>query len=323
MRLPHHLVNSLFFTFETVEEFITALGIDADSADGREILRLSELGLPPITSQTALATMIGINPGLVWSLQNRTRKYYREFSIPKGKSRRHIQAPKIALKIIQKWLSIHLQNRFSAPNHVFGFVNGKSHIDAAKQHLGANWIISLDIKDFFQTTPQKLVEISLISMGYNEESASLISSISCLNGYLAQGSPCSPVLSNICFQEIDAQLIALTKGYDARISRYADDVVISGCGDIPDDIKENASKIIQSSVWNISHEKTLLSKSPDRLKVHGLLVHGDNIRLTKGYRNRIRAIRHLVSIGRIPKEAENRALGHLNYSNQVDLAAKK
>lgn len=57
---------------------------------------------------------------------------------------------------------------------------------------------------------------------------------------------------------------------------------------------------------------------PNRLKVHGLLVHGEKVRLTKGYRNRIRAYKHLYGKDKIKDEDVKRIVGHITYASQVE-----
>ncbi|MFP3454277.1 hypothetical protein R0K30_21970, partial [Bacillus sp. SIMBA_154] len=70
-------------------------------------------------------------------------------------------------------------------------------------------------------------------------------------------------------------------------TRYADDVVLSGRGQPPDDLKAFVRQTIEAGGWKLSERKEKLATKPNRLKVHGLLVDGDSPRLTKGYRHRI------------------------------------
>lgn len=286
--------------------------------NGLEIRRLADLGLPPITSVNALATMIGVNQGLVWSLANRTARHYRIFTIPKGKGFRRIQAPRIALKVIQKWLSIHLERKYSVPSHVYGFVQGRSHIDAAERHVKSQWVLSVDIEDFFPTTPAARIVQELMRLGYASSSAMLISRLACLNGYLSQGSPASPILSNFAFREMDISLAGLAEHFGAQLSRYADDITFSSVGEYPSVLLEQIERVFSQSVWKIATHKTQLSLAPHRLKVHGLLVHGDKIRLTKGYRNKLRAYRHSLAAGKVRDEDLATVIGHLTYEDQVE-----
>lgn len=317
MRLPHSLINSKFFLFDSAVELVGAVGSDISQDDIAEIQRLDELGLAPVISRDVLAVMIGVNPGLIWSMERNPSKYYRHFIIKKGKGNRHIFAPKVALKIIQKWLSHQFGEIYSPPEHVFGFVPGRSHLQAASVHCGASWVFSVDIKDFFPSITAAQVQNTFVAMGYNASASEFITRFCCLSGVLAQGAPTSPILSNLAFREADKKIADIASHYEARLSRYADDIVFSGTGELPTDLPTKVAQLFDELPWNLAPEKTEAAILPKRLKVHGLLVHGNHIRLTKGYRNRIRAYQHLLASGKILEEDRKRVEGHLKYASQV------
>lgn len=317
MRLPHPLLNSPFFLFDSVDELLRALGDSVDDAEREQVLALAGLGLPPVTSRGALSVMLGVNPGLVWSFLNRPAQHYRSFQIPKGRSFRTIDAPKVALKILQKWLSVQLQKVYVAPDHVFGFVTGRSHINAAEKHVNAKWVFSVDVRDFFPTTPRALVCSTLQDIGFAGDSADLVSRVTCLRDALAQGAPTSPVLSNMCFSNIDGSLQDLASQYGVNLTRYADDIVFSGTGVFPEVLSSDVAQLFDGGPWRLAGNKTELAMLPGRLKVHGLLVHGDKVRLTKGYRNKLRAYRHLLHAQRVRPEDVRTLKGHVAYSDSV------
>lgn len=318
MRLPHHLVSAPCFSFSEASDVVRALGPDRAYGEAEEITRLAEIGLPPVTSPNTLAVMMGYHPNFIWSILNRTRNHYRIFSIPKGQGSRRIEAPRVALKIIQKWLSFHFQNRWVPHKCVHGFVSGRSHITAAAQHLGARWVFSVDIKNFFPSTQAIQVRTALQELGYREElSLDCLMTLCCLNGRLVQGAPTSPSISNIALHDIDVILSDLADQYDIVFTRYADDIVFSGTGDIPSDLEKKVDQIFSKSAWKLSKTKRYLAVSPHRLKVHGLLVHGDRVRLTKRYRNRIRAYKYLAENNRIRPQDIATVNGHLSYAKQV------
>ena len=263
--------------------------------------------------------LLGINPGLIWSFENGFHRHYRQFSLPKGRRSRQIDAPRVALKIIQKWLSVHLQKTYRAPEHVFGFVPGRSHVMAAGVHCGARWIYSIDITDFFPSTPLAKVENAFVRIGYGADSSHLLARLCCLRGFLAQGAPTSPVVSNITFYTLDQRLIEIAGTFDVKLTRYADDIVFSGTHGLPESIIQVVKDAFTDTPWRLSEKKSKLSKSPQRLKVHGLLVHGEKIRLTKGYRNKIRAYQHLLSKNGVSPEDINKIRGHMRYANYISL----
>lgn len=318
MRLPQHLLHSPYFQFANLGELLKACADNVAEPELVDARRLADLGLPPVTSRMTLATMFGISPGLVWSFESRPQKHYRTFFIPKGKGMRRIDAPRIALKVIQKWLSVHLQRSYLPPEHVFGFVPTRSHVAAAAVHCEAKWIFSVDLKNFFQSTPDAVVVESLMRLGFGAQGASLIAGLCCLNGALAQGAPSSPVLSNICFLDMDERLSEIAAVHDIRLSRYADDITFSGTSEFPTSLSNDINGAFEAVPWRLAAEKTHFAMLPSRLKVHGLLVHGGRVRLTKGYRNRLRAFRHLFENNKVNAADRFRIAGHLNYGSFVE-----
>lgn len=317
MRPSHPLFESPYFQFKDLATLLRSLGDELTTAEHDEIRRLDGLGLPPISSRLLLATLIGVNPGLIWSFCKRPSRHYRIFKIPKGNQFRTIIAPRVALKIIQKWLSIQLERHYKAPDHVYGFVAGRSHLLAAQRHSSARWLVSVDVKNFFASTPQKSVETAFLKLGYNAQSAQLLGQLTCFNGFLVQGAPTSPILSNMCMAQVDEKLDIIATKQGTRLTRYADDIVFSGeAGAAPTDILEAIEQVFQDSPWLLAEDKTEVAEFPKRLKVHGLLVHGESVRLTKGYRNRLRAYAHLKATNNIEENA-SKIEGHLQYGRSV------
>jgi len=318
MRLPQPLLDSPYFVFSTIEEFARALDWKIQDEELDAIKSLNARGLPPVTSVVALSTMFGISAGLIWSFVNRPNRHYRTFTIPKGSSVRVITAPRVALKIIQKWLAVQLSKIYQPEPHVFGFVLGRSHVDAAQVHVNAKWVFSVDIHNFFPTTPNDLVVSSLRHLEFPQVSALLIARLACYKGTLPQGSPCSPVLSNICFSASDRILAVIARRYGVRLSRYADDIVYSGIGDFPASLIEDVNDLFAAPLpWTLSTHKTNFVSAPARLKVHGLLVSGTDVRLTKGYRKRLRAFRHSIDAGRVKESDQTKIKGHLRYGDFI------
>lgn len=321
MRLPHNLIERLTLVAGSPEELCAALGDAAGGEEVIEIERLSAAGLPPITSLNALSVMTGYNPGLVWALANRTARYYRLFEIPKGRVTRQIEAPRVALKLIQKWLSHHFSSKWKPLGEVHGFVPGRSHLTAASVHLRAEWILSIDLENFFPSTPIDQIRGSLRKLGYQDgDGLELLSSLLSFRGRLSQGAPTSPVISNIALSDIDGSLSVVARDFGIRFTRYADDITFSGTADVdfPDNLLAIVREKFTGTPWRISEKKIHVAKSPARRKVHGLLVHGNELRLTKGYRNRLRAYRHLMHLGGIAADDFRRVAGHLNYATQIE-----
>ena len=242
------------------------------------------------------------------------------FSIRKGKKTRQIFAPKVGLKVIQKWFATHLSNVVEFQPHVLGFIKGKSFVDASKIHIGARWVLSIDIVDFFSSIYKTNVVESLISENYPKKSAELIANLCCLNDVLAQGSPASPVLSNLFMKEIDIRLVELSQRYNICISRYADDITFSGKENYPENLPHDLQTIFEGTNLTLNTQKTYFADTSQgqRLKVHGLLIQQDKIALTKSYRNKLRAYKHMIQNEKVVEKDIKRLTGHIKFSEFIE-----
>src|SRR5207247_648376 len=129
MNAPPFLIS-----FSSSEQFLKALDDEVRNSYGLAFQNLVEKGLPPVVSIRCLATLFGFSPRFMGALYRSPHRYYRTFSIPKGKGQRTIHAPKVGLKIIQKWFSFYLAKALEFDQAVFGFIEGRSAISAAASH---------------------------------------------------------------------------------------------------------------------------------------------------------------------------------------------
>lgn len=317
MKLPQPLIESLLFQLFSLDDLFAALQGTVDENEQTRARDLFARGLPPIISVNSLSVMIGINSGIIWSFINRTHKHYSVFPIKKGKGTRQIESPRVALKVILKWLSHHLQRKYDPPEHVFGFVSKRSHIDAVLVHRDAQWAYGVDIENFFSTTPRSLIVNVFKKLGYADDIAIILSKLSCFADRLAQGAPTSPALSNFAFSEMDIRILELAKKYSCKVTRYADDIVFSGLGGFPESMRDDVTKIFSESCWKLAPHKEELQPLKGRIKIHGLLVSDGTVRLTKGYRNKLRAYKHILKTRGYQVENNRKLLGHIQYGMLV------
>jgi hypothetical protein len=96
---------------------------------------------------------------LTWHAQsNIAKKRYNVITIgKKSGGHRVIHAPYKGLKAMQRTINLILQCIFSPHEAAMGFVVGKSIVDNAKMHAGANYVYNIDLKDFFHSIDQARV----------------------------------------------------------------------------------------------------------------------------------------------------------------------
>ena len=231
------------------------------------------------------------------------QKRYKHFTIPKKSGGvREISAPVKGLKCMLTYLNVVFQAMYEPSASAMGFVPGRSIVDNAKVHTRKNYVFNTDMKDFFPSIHQariwKVLQIKPFSL--NAELASVIAGLCCMrdnngNGVLPQGSPCSPILTNIVCRQLDRRLLGLAKRFNLCYTRYADDITFSSDYNVFQEESEfmaEFKRIIADQHFVINDKKTRLQKKNQRQEVTGLVVN-EKVNIVREY---IRDIRNLLYI---------------------------
>ena len=255
---------------------------------------------------------------------------YKEFDIPKRSGgTRKITAPTGKLKDIQKCISVVLAPYYQMPDCVHGFAEGRSVATNAYKHTSKNYVLNIDLKDFFPTITYTRVMKSLQELGFNEEVSDIISRLCTIpmwderkemwRNALPQGSPSSPLLSNIVCSSLDQRLSALAQRYGVTYSRYADDMTFSSNHSVyaKDSIfLKELENIVESSGFKINEKKTRLQKKGSRQEVTGLIV-GEKVNTYRQFTKNLRAaVFQAETNGCTPHEFNN-IMGRVSYMAMV------
>ncbi|MEN9659438.1 MAG: hypothetical protein RL571_2903 [Pseudomonadota bacterium] len=97
-------------------------------------------------------------------------------------------------------------------------------------HLHKKNVLNVDLKDFFDSFNFGRVRgffIANNNFQLDPNIATVIAQIACYDNKLPQGSPCSPVITNLITHSLDIRLASLAKTSSCTYSRYADDITFS------------------------------------------------------------------------------------------------
>ena len=202
---------------------------------------------------------------------------------------RLISAPCAGLKIVQKRIADLLQ-RITPPDYLFAPVSGRSYVDNATQHLGANSVRTLDIEDFFPScTANKVIWFFRKRMDCSPDVAVLLRGVVTRHGSLPQGSPCSPILAYLCYVDMWEEIERLVSESGCQLSVYADDLTISG------------EIVPESLIWDI--KKTLFrhgfrhkprkerSKIKKPAEITGVILQGDRLLVPNRQHQKLHEVR--------------------------------
>lgn len=267
-------------------------------------------------SRKELAVILGYTPKSLTAIVYKTPQElkYTLFEIDKKSGgKRSIRAPIPKLKKLQSHLSHILYQCLSeiergrdAKPISFGFRRHRSITENASRHKRRRWVLNIDLEDFFPSFNFGRVRGFFLkdkAFSLHPEVATTIAQIACDGTALPQGSPCSPVVSELIAQILDARLVRLAKKYGVTYTRYADDITFSTSQkDFPPGLANVDT--IDPSIWHLSEElvskitgsgfainnaKTRMHFRGSRQMVTGLVVN-EKVNIRSDYYRRARAM---------------------------------
>ena len=234
----------------------------------------------------------------------------RKYKIPKGNGKyRFIMEPigeyKTFLKALNYELSkyIYKNNLFLDEQH--GFILGRGVVTNAKMHIGYDYTMKIDIKNFFDSINLYMVKSAISEFNATSDFEYKKYINYCFyNKQLPQGFPTSPALSNLVSASIIRYIKAelYEKGLeDYVLTNYADDFNISWNGEY------HKNKIIYDAVKDCIEGFGLeLNKKKTKIKfgssgyriITGISVGSDHIRPTRKMKHNYKKALHLGLISK-------------------------
>ncbi|WP_282344335.1 retron Ec67 family RNA-directed DNA polymerase/endonuclease [Pseudomonas sp. PS02288] len=263
-----------------------------------------------------LAYILNYEPKYLSYILYKKPNLYTTFTIPKSSGApRTILAPCDELKALQKKLSELLQDCLENMNQDLqissslshGFIRKHSIMTNADIHRKKRSVFNIDIQDFFGSIHLGRVRgffISNNNFKLEPKVATVIAQIACHKNSLPQGSPCSPVISNLIGHLIDIRLVSLAKKSGCHYSRYADDITFStNKTTFPSTIAVQDSKTeewmpstqlekaINKCGFSLNAAKTRMTYRKSQQTVTGLVVN-QKVHTSADYRKLARAMAH-------------------------------
>jgi Reverse transcriptase (RNA-dependent DNA polymerase). len=240
---------------------------------------------------------------------------YQSFEIKKKSGgTRTISAPVKGLKAIQRSINYIFEQVYRPDKSAYGFVKGKSVVDNASVHTGQHYVYNIDLKDFFPSIDQQRIFARLKGKPFclPAEIATIISNLCCrympverktadgiyetvTKSVLPQGAPTSPILSNIICERLDKRMSDLSRSYNVRYTRYADDMTFSSMYNTfkdNGDFVNSIHSIIEEEHFRLNTGKTRLQSDNRRQEVTGLIVNS-KVNVYQTYVKYIRVWLHL------------------------------
>jgi RNA-directed DNA polymerase len=270
----------------------------------------SDINVPALASLADVARLVGLEATELawWIYALPEERRYTTFSIARksGVGDRDIAAPIAPIKSIQRRLLDVLSPHYRVPVSVHGFVGGRDIKSNATLHVRQQWVVNFDLANFFPSIHFGRVRGVFMAapFRYPEAVATALASICCFKGALPQGSPMSPLLSNLVCRGLDAALLGIARRERCFYSRYADDLTFStdrtkfpsGIARMSNDGSAHPSEellaVIVDQGFTVNPRKSRVASTSARHEVTGVVVN-TKLTLRSTY---IREVRSLLYI---------------------------
>lgn len=263
-----------------------------------------------IASREALAKTLSIDKHVLLDFEQNAGSYYQFFEIPKkhGDGKRSITAPKPALMQIQRRINSRIFSGCKFPRYLHGSIKDidapRDFLTNASEHIAANHIITLDIRNFYPSIKREEVfKIFKYLLRFTDEVAESLTSLVTLNGSVPQGAPTSSFIANMVFYDREPKLVEEFVRSGVRYTRLLDDITLSFSNRFS---SEKLKRNVIGKVRVMCSEKGFklhdgkqrihsLEKSPNPAIVTGISIRNGRAGLPPAYRERTRAkVHHCV-----------------------------
>jgi RNA-directed DNA polymerase len=304
----------------------------------RSVLR-HDWPIAQIDSVAALAERLELSDGqLAWLADvrglertvkaERLRNYRYRWAPRSSGLPRLIEAPKLRLKEVQRWVLREILDHVAPHDAAHGFTRGRSVLSHAALHAGQPAVLSLDLRDFFTSVAAGRVFGMFRTVGYPPPVAHALTGL-CTNTipatvwdvvpaarrpelveprfhlgralatpHLPQGAPTSPALANLAAFGLDRRLTGLAVALGLRYSRYADDLALSGpglSGDRGRTLGAQAALIAREEGFALNPRKSRLRTAARRQLITGVVVNA-HPNLARDEYDRLRAALHRLAL---------------------------
>lgn len=228
-------------------------------------------------------------------------------SIPKRSvGYRKLQIPQGYLKVIQLKILREILDKAVVGDYLYAFEAGRNVTEKAAKHVGKEYVVSMDIKDFFPSVKIMQVKAAFVALGQDDDKAALLAELCTYKFFLPQGAVTSPKISNLITQStFGPELVALAAEHNFTLTVYADDVTFSF--NVPEAEKEREVEYVNGLV-NLAktaierhgfkvhkHGKLKVMHKDFRQEVCGIVVN-EKTSVKRDQRRKLRAMVHTIAV---------------------------
>ncbi|MDK2764172.1 MAG: retron St85 family RNA-directed DNA polymerase [Alteromonas macleodii] len=269
-------------------------------------------------------------------LAEKPSHHYKVYKIPKRTiGFRVIAQPTPKLKSIQRKIVEKMMSYLVVHSAAKAYVKSCSIKDNALVHANSNFLLKLDLENFFNSLTPDMLKRAVQYQGFSivEKETNALNELLFWNKskkkkanlYLSVGAPSSPFLSNVIMFEFDEAVTKLCKQLGISYSRYADDLTFSTSVknvlfEVPKIIEEILLQMFGGKL-KLNYSKTRFSSKAHNRHVTGItLTNNNKLSLGRERKRYIRSLLHKFSNSLLSEDDINSLKGLISFAMNVEPA---
>lgn len=203
---------------------------------------------------------------------------YKYGEIPKKDGDfRKISKPSYKLKSVQKKIQL-LLSKIERPDWLISGEKNKCYINNAQYHQNNNYVITSDIKKFYDNCRREPVYQALKNkFKMSSDVAGVVTDIITYNGGIPTGAPTSQLIAYYAYEDMFNEINLMAISYDCKFSLYVDDMTFSSTNPINvEHLKKDLDDILNKYHHKLKYEKfKYYSYNEDKL-ITGVTLKSNN-----------------------------------------------
>lgn len=216
-------------------------------------------------------------------------RYYLKEVPKKDGSTRKIKPPVRKVKDIQRKILSGILVNYKVGDCVYGLSFNRGILDNALKHQknSQNYLVNLDLKDFFPSVSLKSVKKVYSKMGFSKDCINTLTLLTTVDGSIPQGAPTSPYLSAIVLEKLDSEILKYCKKNSIIYTRYFDDLTFSGKSITDKNIRHIEILVTKEGYSLNPNKKSFFVPEAEKI-VSGVVIGTNFVDVTDAYKGKMK-----------------------------------
>lgn len=282
-----HIDNGTIFFEMSDLHYVSAVGLQ-QAAETVDTHFAAHGNFPFLRDAYQLAAFFEINRKKLFDLVRHPDHHYRPLERPKHSGgARSLHIPDPTLKMVQRRILSEILMRFSPSEYASAYVRRRTLAQHAAPHVGKRYLLKLDITNFFGSIRAEQVCRAAFHSGlFSRQVSWMLTELCCLDGFLPQGAPTSPALSNLVMKHFDRNLGQWCATHGISYTRYSDDLAFSANQPLYP-IYEKVKTMLGEMGFALNEHKTRFVSNAGRQSITGLTVN-EKVAVSREYKRHLR-----------------------------------